>query len=510
MVKRVFMILFLLTGLVFCDTIKVSSTRIKVDEAIIKSPQYLAAGDKNGLIDSGEKISLEIALQATLGDFISTSAKISSNDQYIKIITSKVDYNDIQQGRSVWGNNPLVFEIKPDCPHKHVVEFDVKIYDSNKRDPNNRYIEFIEKLKVTVNKVGPIEYSGAIIDDDDIGQSQGNDNKIIEKSDGNIEIPLRLINKGDADVKDARVKLSTESRDIKILESEKPYNLIKGASEAWTPADYLFKVEDNSKVNKIYYLPLKLEITGYFEGYKYDWVHEFGIGDKKLQQEALKELNEKAKDDMILVQGGHSGDFYIIFVQGGPSGDFYIGKTEVTQAQWKAVMGNNPSCFKGDNNPVEKVSWFDAIEFCNKLSDKEGLQKCYAGSGNSITCNFKAKGYRLPTEAEWKYAAKGGNQSRGYTYIGSYNVGDVAWYNGNSRSKTQPVATKNDNELGIHDMSGNVWEWCWNWYVEGSLRAIRGGSWYNGAGDCGVASRHELNPPADRDNYVGFRVARTK
>ncbi len=213
------------------------------------------------------------------------------------------------------------------------------------------------------------------------------------------------------------------------------------------------------------------------------------------------------KKSIKLEEGADVGGDYIL-VEGGSTGDFYIGKTEVTQAQWKAVMGNNPSNFKGDNNPVEQVNWYDAVEFCNKLSEMEGLQKCYSGSGDNTSCNFKASGYRLPTEAEWEFAAKGGNQSRGYTYSGSNNVGDVAWYSSNSGSKTQPVATNRANELGIHDMSGNVWEWCWDWYTEGKYRVVRGGSWFLSVSLCGVASRYDFNPGL-RNLSIGFRVART-
>ena len=126
--------------------------------------------------------------------------------------------------------------------------------------------------------------------------------------------------------------------------------------------------------------------------------------------------------------------------------DYYIGKYEVTQALWKAVMGNNPSEFKGDNLPVEQVSWKDCQKFLSKL--------------NRIT----GKMFRLPTEAEWEYAARGGNKSRGYQYSGSNNLLDVAWYDDNSGRKTHAVGTKQPNELGIYDMSGNVCEWCQDWY----------------------------------------------
>jgi len=234
-----------------------------------------------------------------------------------------------------------------------------------------------------------------------------------------------------------------------------------------------------------------------------------------------------------------TGDDNMVFVQGGTFqmgsneeadekpihtvtvNDFYIGKYEVTQKEWKEVMGKNPSNWKGDELPVERVSWYDAVEFCNKKSEKEGLQKCYSGSGKNITCNFNANGYRLPTEAEWEYAARGGNKSRDYTYSGSNSIGDVAWCSSNSGSKTHPVGKKQSNELGIYDMSGNVWEWCNDWYDSnyysssprnnppgasvGFRRVDRGGGWDGSAGYCRVADRSISNPGYSYIN-VGFRL----
>jgi formylglycine-generating enzyme required for sulfatase activity len=183
---------------------------------------------------------------------------------------------------------------------------------------------------------------------------------------------------------------------------------------------------------------------------------------------------------------------------------FQIGKYEVTQAQWQAVMGSNPSYFKGVNLPVESVSWDDVQEFIRKLNAQTG------------------KGYRLPTEAEWEFAARGGNKSKGYIYSGSHTPGSVAWYYGNAGDTTHVVGTKLPNELGIYDMSGNVWEWCSDWYNwydtypslsqqnptgprEGSYRVIRGGSWNGSAADCRVADRGS-NTPSIRYSILGFRL----
>ena len=181
---------------------------------------------------------------------------------------------------------------------------------------------------------------------------------------------------------------------------------------------------------------------------------------------------------------------------------YYIGKYEVTQELWKAVMGSNPSRFKGGNLPVDNVSWGDIQEFLRKLNAMTG------------------KRYRLPTEAEWEFAARGGNSSRGYKYSGSNSLGSVAWYEDNSGSRPHAVGTKSPNELGIYDMSGNVYEWCQDWYGSysnssqrnpkgpnsGSGRVIRGGCWDNDARHC-RASRRSSDTPGFRDYSLGFRLA---
>ena len=181
--------------------------------------------------------------------------------------------------------------------------------------------------------------------------------------------------------------------------------------------------------------------------------------------------------------------------------DYYIGETEVTQELWQAVMGDNPSTFSGANLPVETISWDDCQTFITKLNQLTG------------------KNFRLPTEAEWEYAARSGQKSRGYKYAGSNTLSDVAWYWENSSSKTHSVKQKQANELGLYDMSGNVWEWCQDWHgiygsaaqtnpigpSSGSSRVVRGGSWIDSASNCRVARRGGSSP-GDHGNDFGFRV----
>jgi formylglycine-generating enzyme required for sulfatase activity len=199
--------------------------------------------------------------------------------------------------------------------------------------------------------------------------------------------------------------------------------------------------------------------------------------------------------------------------------DYYIGKYEVTQAQWKAVLGDNPSHFKGDNLPVEQVSWDDIVGTSGDYMTINSI-KYYANGFIYKLNKLTDKQYRLPTEAEWEYAARGGTGSRGYKYSGGNVPGNVAWYDDNSDRKTHPVGTKSSNELGLYDMSGNVYEWCSDWYGEyssnsqtnpkgpatGSNRVLRGGSWNYGAVLCRVSYRIS-NAPDDRRSILGFRLA---
>jgi formylglycine-generating enzyme required for sulfatase activity len=209
---------------------------------------------------------------------------------------------------------------------------------------------------------------------------------------------------------------------------------------------------------------------------------------------------------------------------------FYMGKYEVTQKEWREVMGNNPSRFQGDNLPVEQVSWYEAVEYCNKRSQREGLTPAYTIHGENVRWNRNANGYRLPTEAEWEYACRAGT-------IGPFNTGNnistsQANYDGNypynnnakgaNRRKTVEVGSFAANAWGLYDMHGNVYELCWDWYGNyssgtqtnpagastGSYRVIRGGSWYNSARVVRASSR-DNGTSSYRDNHLGFRLVRS-
>ena len=247
---------------------------------------------------------------------------------------------------------------------------------------------------------------------------------------------------------------------------------------------------------------------------------------------------------------------------------FYMSRHEVTQAEYVRIVGDNPSAFKGDDLPVENVTWYEAVAYCNALSRREGREPCYSVQEDRVICDFEANGYRLPTEAEWEYAARGGDTQKtgdapngggsgdggaadqgaddassgdgsgedgapgqtaedppngtGHLYAGGNDIDQLGWYAGNSGNRTRPVGRKEPNDLGIFDMTGNVSEWCWDWYAAyptedatdpsgpdfGAARVERGGGWYAAPEFCRVSNRNRTHPRG-RSAGLGFRVVRT-
>jgi formylglycine-generating enzyme len=226
---------------------------------------------------------------------------------------------------------------------------------------------------------------------------------------------------------------------------------------------------------------------------------------------------------------------------------FHIGQFPVTQALYKAVMDNqNPARFIGDDRPVEQVSWFDAAVFCNKLNEILGLQPCYYADAAfqylygktadkyefpadvAVFIRPNSKGYHLPSEAQWEYAARGGKEGivQNFKYAGSNKLKEVSWFDTNSHKETKPVGMKAPNILGLYDMSGNVWEWCQDWWNmdyykdcakkgivknifgpdKGIHRVYRGGSWFNLLGNCRVSVRGTYTP-ANHNYGIGFRLS---
>lgn len=238
---------------------------------------------------------------------------------------------------------------------------------------------------------------------------------------------------------------------------------------------------------------------------------------------SLSDFGETTNEYDIVTFTVNGVSFNMIFVQGGTFtmgatpeqgrdviagpphqvtlSDYYIGQTEVTQELWVAVMGENISCFRGDNLPADGVNWDECQVFIQKLNQLTG------------------ENFRLPTEAEWEYAARGGNRSEGYMYSGSNDIDEVAWYGYKQSFGTQPVATKRPNELGIYDMSGSLWEWCQDWYgfystepavnpqgpSTGLGRVMRGGNWLDIGSICKVSERYYRE--SDCNMYIlGFRL----
>jgi formylglycine-generating enzyme required for sulfatase activity len=239
-------------------------------------------------------------------------------------------------------------------------------------------------------------------------------------------------------------------------------------------------------------------------GYSVNEKVDSNLHDTNINQPSFIENTNNLNIDFIQVCGSPFNGWsttsdYIVLLD-----TFYISKFEITQYQWEIIMGMNPSFFKCDSCPVENVSWEEVQIFIKQL--------------NKVT----NKNYRLPTEAEWEYAAIGGIFAGQYKYSGSNNLGQFGWYKGNSEKRTHPVGKKHSNQLGIYDMSGNVWEWCSDWHTlwnlgdnkhinnltgpkTGKEKVVKGGSWYNNDTKCTVFTRLKCHP-GHRSSNIGFRL----
>lgn len=242
----------------------------------------------------------------------------------------------------------------------------------------------------------------------------------------------------------------------------------------------------------------------------------------------IEKMKEKLKDAMVYVEGGS-------FTMGSDVGletekpahpatvsSFYINKYAVTQREWFEIMFTTPSEIDGDFCPVENISWYDAVNYCNKRSEKESLECCYEINEHEVKCDFTKNGYRLPTESEWEFAMRGGREAKNFKYAGSDDIEEVAWYIDNSNFSSHPVGSKIPNELGLYDMSGNVYEWCWDRYSQytneervdykgpeaGDNRVFRGGSWSSIKEYCTLANRY-YNKAEKTVFNIGLRLVRT-
>lgn len=254
---------------------------------------------------------------------------------------------------------------------------------------------------------------------------------------------------------------------------------------------------------------------------------------KKKESNQVEEVKEEPRTfNMVYVEGGE-------FTMGNNEvkdnpphqvilSDFYMADIEVTQCLYEEIMDENPVEFKdiGVNKPVYYVSWYSAVEFCNKLSIRDNCTPCYEINGDDVKCDFTANGYRLPTEAEWEYAARGGKLSHGYKYSGSDNLDEIAFYVGNHEGSITPdVALTKSNELGIFDMTGGVEEWCWDWYTDsniidsinnpkgpkkGSKKIMRGDTYASMFIFENVLVKKTKHFPNEKMAPVGFRICRSK
>ncbi|MBO7595504.1 MAG: SUMF1/EgtB/PvdO family nonheme iron enzyme [Bacteroidales bacterium] len=283
---------------------------------------------------------------------------------------------------------------------------------------------------------------------------------------------------GNGEIFNRAMKIKVLKLKFKDISDDNIYNKLKPYKNV-TPDKMYYQWRNNAPSNAVLSKPKGEKVSFAVNGINLNFVYVEGC---TFYMGSLEEDDEKPVHSVTL-------------------SDFYISDCPVTQKLWMSIMGCNPSNFKNEDYPVENVSWNDSLDFIVKLSEMTG------------------KKFRLPTEAEWEYAAKGGQKQCGYKYSGSNNIDEVAWYAFNADCRTFPVGMKKSNELGIYDMTGNVWEWCQDWYGDysqdailnpmgqssGSCRVLRGGSWADTANWCRMSARHYMSPEC-RSNNVGFRL----
>lgn len=286
----------------------------------------------------------------------------------------------------------------------------------------------------------------------------------------------------------------------------------------WYYTDKIELFDGDMKTIIIGDMELKFTEEYYIGNFDYkEYLNKYPNGKyAKMAKEQIKNFVKEAKPIIENIKSN------LVFVHGGENGDFYIGKYEVTQDEFKALMSFNPSRYKENKAAVEEITWYDAVIFCNQLSIKDGFEPYYEISkeykvGSNITYAkidiLGGKGYRLPTSSEWEYAARGGEESKGYKYSGSNNIDEVAWHGYNANKTTHKVGMKKPNEIGIFDMTGNVEEWCWDIvkYSNGySGRIYRGGAYDNITEYCELSKAPESNGAGQKINSIGLRIVRTK